>query len=454
MASKAWRSGGIAGGAHTAAKASWSSVRTERRRPRGATSIALAALVVLLAACGVPAPAVDVRPGTTVWSDLVASVAVEDEVLAVAVGADGEVAFGGATYGDVGADPNQGGADGFVALLEADGSERWRVQIGDVGEDRVADLAVRADGVVVAVGTIAPSADGGDAFAFAFDGATGAVLWKLGVITPEADAAVAVVVAPDGTAFVAGTTRGTVPPAVNAGFRDAFLMRLTPAGVADGYLQFGGPGFDEAVDLVLLPDGDLVLVGATGDAVPGATGAGPLFAARFAPDLAAPPTWVVQAGGTLDVVAGAAAVDPDGDVVVVGQVSGQVGADPAIDDYDVFVARIAAGGGAPAFVRQVGTAGSDEAVAVVVDAAGRTWVAGTTTTLAPGGDASEAMLYVFGADDALLLEEVVPVGAFAGAQAVALAADREVGVGGWSAAAAPGDRSGWDGFVVRRRHAP
>jgi hypothetical protein len=415
-------------------------------------------LAALLGACGAPTatptPTVDVRPGTTVWSDVVASAGVEDEVLAVAVGADGVVAYGGATYGDVGTDPNQGGADGFVVLLEADGTERWRVPIGDAGEDRVADLAVRADGVVLAVGTIEPSADGGDAFAFALDGATGAVLWKQAVITPETDAAVAVVVAPDGTAFVAGHTRGTVPPAVNAGFRDAFLLRLTPAGVEDGYLQFGGPGFEDAVDLVLLPGGDVVLVGSTGGAVPGATGAGQLFAARFAPDLAAAPSWVVQSGDALDVVPGAAAVDPDGDVVVVGLVSGQVGGDPALGDYDVFVARLAAGGGAPTYVRQVGTVGYDVAGSVAVDAAGLVWATGSTTVYAPGGDVAEAVLYVFGPDDALVRREVVPAGAHAGANALALVGDREVVVGGWSAAAAPGDRSGWDGFVVRRRHAP
>ena len=266
--------------------------------------------------------------------------------------------------------------------------------------------------------------------------------------------AVAVVVASDGTAFGAGTTRGTVPPAVNAGNRDAFLVRLTPAGVVDGYLQFGGAGFEDAVAVALLNGGDVVLVGWTGSTVPDAVGTGPLFAARFAPDLSAPPTWVVQAGGDLDVVPGGAAVDPDGDLVVVGQVSGQVDVDPVVGDYDVFVARVAAGDGATTFVRQVGTVGFDEAVAVAVDAAGRTWVAGTTTSIAPGGDTAEAALYAFGPDDALLRREVLPVGAYAGGNALALVGDREVVVGGWSAAAAPGDRSGWDGFVVRRRHAP
>ena len=102
----------------------------------------------------------------------------------------------------------------------------------------------------------------------------------------------------------------------------------------------------------------------------------------------------------------------------------------------------------------MGTVGYDVAGSVAVDAAGRVWVAGSTTVFAPGGDTAEAVLYVFGADDALLRREVLPVGTYAGANALALVDDREVVVGGWSAASMPGDRSGWDGFVVRRRHAP
>lgn len=409
---------------------------------------------LLLAACGAPAPAVDVAPGVTVWDEVVATVGAEDEVLAVAAGPGGVVAIAGRTDGDVGTHPNQGGADGFVALLEADGAERWRVPIADVGDDAVRGVAVRPDGAVVAVGTVTTSpGDPTAAFVHGLDGATGATLWKRAVTSPEGAEAVAVTVDGAGAAFVAGHLRGDLPPSVNQGFRDAFLLRVTPAGALDGDRLFGGPGFDDAVDVVLLPDGDVVLVGATGDALPGAVGAGPLFAARFAPDLAAPPTWVVQAGGAFDVVPGAAAVDPDGDVVVVGQVSGAVGADPAVGDYDVFLARVPASGAAVAFVRQVGTVDYDQALDVAVDDVGRAWVAGATTAFA-AGDRVEAALYVFGADAALRRREALPVAAHAGANALALVGDREAVVGGWSAAATPGDRSGWDGFVVRRRHVP
>jgi len=424
-------------------------VRTERTR-LGRLGGSFAALAALAVACVTAPPAVDVRPGTTVWSVGVATAGVDDEVLAVAVGTDGVVAFGGATRGDVGSNPNQGEGDGFVVLLEADGAERWRVQLGDAGDDQVAALAIRDDGVVVAVGTT-ESVLGGptSAIVVGLDGATGATLWKRGVASPEGAAGVAVAVDASGVAFVAGHMRGDLPPAVNQGFRDAFLLRVTAAGDIDGYLLFGGSSFDSAADVVLLPGGDVVLVGATGDAVPGAVGTGQFFVARFAPDLLTPPAWVIQAGGDLDVVPAAAAVDPDGDVVVVGLVSGQLGADPFIDQYDVFVARLPAGGAPPAFVRQVGTAGYDEAAAVAVDAAGRVWVVGTEYGFGPGANTSDVVLHVFGPDDALLRREVLPVGAVAGARALALAGDREVVVGGWNVAAVPTDL---DGFVIRRRY--
>ena len=414
--------------------------------------------LVLLAAVGCSAPrATDVGPGTTIVSAPIVSVGVEDEVRAVAVGPGSVVAFGGATAGQLTVDAPNGDLDAFVVLLEADGGERWRAQFGGAGEDAVTDLVVRDDGVVVAVGLTTEAWPAlPDAIVVAFDGTTGATLWNHVVATPERDVAVAVVVDGEGRAYVAGTTRGSIAPFVSAGFDDVYVARFTPAGVLDAFVQFGGTGFDRAYDLALLPGGDVVLVGETGDVVPGAGPAfqGPAFAVRFAADLAASPVWVVQGGGTdginLDLVA--LAVDPGGDLIAAGFTTGQVGPDPKQGDYDLVLARIAATDGTLSFVRQVGGANAHFGSSLAVDAAGRAWVGGTVFTFDPVEDTSEATLWVFGQDDALLLSEVVPVGTHGGATAVALAGDREVWLGGWAAAAMPGARSGWDGFLVRRRH--
>lgn len=413
-------------------------------------------VTLLLAACG-GAPQGGVGPGTTVGSAPIASAGAEDEVLAVAVGPGGVVAFGGATGGQLTADPPRGGNDAFVVLLEPDGGERWRVQFGDPGEDAVTDLAVRDDGVVIAVGFVAEAPPAPSlAFAIAFDGATGATLWKQEVATPERDVASAVVVDDDGRAYVAGTTRGAVAPFTNGGGSDVFVARITPAGVRDAFVQFGGAGFETAYDLALLPGGDAVLVGEAGDAVPGSGPSylGPAFAARFTAELSPTPVWVVQgggaSGGNVDLLA--LAVDPDGDLVAVGHATGPVGAEPHRGDYDVVLARIAAADGALSFARQVGGATADYANALAVDAEGRAWVGGSVSAFGPIEDLSQAVLYVFGPDDALLLREVLPVGEHGGVNAVAIAGDREAVLGGWTAADMPGARSGWDGFLLRRRH--
>jgi hypothetical protein len=397
----------------------------------------------------------EVAAGTTTGDASIASSGLEDEVLAVAVGPGGVVAFGGATSGQLTTELAQGGNDGFVVLREADGSERWRVQFGDKGEDAVTGLALRDDGVVVAVGYTADAWPALPlAFVIAFDGATGTTLWKQAVATPLRDVAAAVAVDASGRAYVAGTTHGSVAPFTNAGFSDVFVARIDPDGMIDGFVQFGGPGSERAHDLALLPDGDVVLVGYAGGVVPGAGPdyLGPAFAVRFTADLAPTPSWVTQAGENAGAQLNALAVGPDGDLVAAGYATGQVGADPHGGDYDLILARIAAADGALSFVRQVGGATQDYGRALAVDDAGRAWVGGVVFTFDPVEDLSEAVLHVFGPDDSLLLREVLPVGKHGAVNAIALAEGREVWLGGWTAADMPGARFGWDGFLLRRRY--
>jgi len=52
----------------------------------------------------------------------------------------------------------------------------------------------------------------------------------------------------------------------------------------------------------------------------------------------------------------------------------------------------------------------------------------------------------------LLHRDLPAVGVHDAALAVAVAGDREIVVGGWTATAMPGFNPGWDGFVVRRRY--
>ncbi|MCP3162463.1 SBBP repeat-containing protein [Myxococcus qinghaiensis] len=89
-----------------------------------------------------------------------------------------------------------------------------------------------------------------------------------------------------------------------------------------------------------------------------------------------PPDWQRQLGSTADELA--LSVSSVGDAVyVAGHTGGQLGSTPSSGGQDVFVAKYGLDG-ALAWVRQVGTAMNDRALAVTADLAGNVYVAGYT----------------------------------------------------------------------------
>ncbi|GMU01780.1 SBBP repeat-containing protein [Corallococcus caeni] len=89
-----------------------------------------------------------------------------------------------------------------------------------------------------------------------------------------------------------------------------------------------------------------------------------------------PPAWVRQLGATLDEQANAVAVSGTS-VYVVGQTTSQLGVEPKAGGQDAFVARYDTTGNLQ-WVHQLGTSGTDRAIAVTTDADGNAYVAGTT----------------------------------------------------------------------------
>jgi hypothetical protein len=397
--------------------------------------------------------------GQSVWTRAIVTAA-EDVVEAVAVGPAGEVVVGGRVGAALVANQHQGESDAFVMKRAADGSELWRVQFGTAGDDAVTALAIRTDGDVIAVGyrEAGPfSGYQGDAFVRRLAAADGSMVWDVPLSTAGDDAAAAVALDGAGRAFVVGSTRGSFPGWANAGSTDVFVARVGGSGVFEEVYQTGTLSSDEGTAVVVLPGGDVLAFGVAGETLPGAASVSAegddAFTLRLAPDLGF--QWVVQLGATgFDVQAYGAALGSDGDVRLVGQTYGPLEAGAFVGDADVFVARVSAVDGAVVWLRQVGSAGYDDATAVAVDDEGRAWVVGDTNGDLAGPLAGErgAFVLLFGEDGALLHRDLPAVGVHDAALAVAVAGDREIVVGGWSAATMPGFNPGWDGFVVRRRY--
>jgi hypothetical protein len=414
-------------------------------------------LPLLLVAC-TPPPSGG-WAGSTTWTQPIVTAA-EDVVHAVAVGSEGELVFGGLVGADLVAGQHQGGSDAFVVKRAADGSELWRVQFGTAGDDAVTALAIRADGDVVAVGyrEAGPfSGFVGEAFARRLAAADGSEVWDVSLATAGDDAAAAVALDGSGGAYVAGTTRGAFPGFANAGFGDAFVARIDANGVVQEVYQTGTPSSDEATAVVVLPGGDVLVNGVAGDTLPGAASVSPegddAFTLRLSPDLGF--QWVVQLGAFgWDVQAYGAALAADGDLRLVGRTFGPLEAGAFVGDADVFVARVSPVDGGVVWLRQVGSTAYDDPAAVAVDDEGRAWVVGDTAGDLAGPLSGErgAFVLVFDEDGELLHRDLPAVGVHDAARAVAVAGDREIVVGGWTAATMPGFNPGWDGFVVRRRY--
>ena len=299
-----------------------------------------------------------------------------DVANAVAVQADGKIVIAGQAY------PtrdfavirlNSNGtfdttADAFPGDFDGDG--QLGINFGG-SSDAAHDVVLQPDGKIVLVGVV-PGAGGDDYLAtrrnadgsldtfFAAGGTDGDGFWTFD-FSGGTDVAKAVVVQPDGAIVIAG--RGNPN-------NDFAMTRLSSNGVpdtsfdTDGHIGIDFGGSDGAYDVVLQPDGKVVVAGF----VPGAGGSDDFGAARLNPN--GSPDGTFGPGGKLTVDFGGAdlaegvALQADGAIILAGY--GQPGA-----STDLAVARLAVPstppatpvvpgafcGGAPATI--VGTSGSD-----------------------------------------------------------------------------------------------
>lgn len=250
-----------------------------------------------------------------------------------------------------------------AALLSAIPPDVWARGLGGPGRERATGVATDRGGAVYAVGQIAGEAtlgtsrvasSGPDALVTALD-KNGQVAWAHAFGGPGSDEARAVANLTEGDLFVVGSFSGTVDfdpgpgrtELVSAGGTDVFVLRLTPAGGIVWARRLGGPQEDTGLDIAVNPKG------------------------------------VVVAGsfqGAMD--AGSSRLSSAGKA-------------------DGFVARLDLTG-APQWAQRIGGPQGDEALSVVLDASGETWVAGSFEEKAAIGKEGGAILESAGKSDGFL----------------------------------------------------
>lgn len=323
----------------------------------------------------------------------------KDAVADVAVDAAQNVYAAGTFAGQADALPIPGptilsdgaASDGFLLALDAGGTVRYALPIGGTQQDSAGAVGVSPAGVVTVAGTFRGSADfarnaipvqvasqgGADVFLASYSSA-GVLIRTLdiGGLADQALAPGGLTVDATGGAAVLGTFAGATDfnpsPAIvsrtSIGATDVYLARFDANGVFLSVATIGGTGSATPVGLVLDASGDAVITGAFSGALDfdpsvgtaaltslGTAGATDIFAARYTATGSF--LWVSRMGESTSAAdrknsGSAVAVDPLGNLLLVGRFFGAPDLDPgssafrftSFGDADGFVVKLTSGG--------------------------------------------------------------------------------------------------------------
>ena len=166
-------------------------------------------------------------------------------------------------------DSSYAGGDAFLAKFAGDGKLLFSTYIGGSGADEIFAIAVGPDNDVFLAGDTYSSDFGTpDAWQKKLSGSTDGFIARLSAAgdqlywlsyigaRPGATRALGVTVDGSGSPYIVGytsaknfpTTEHAVQPNFTGGFRDAFLLKLTPDGSAAQYLTYIGGSFSGQSD--------------------------------------------------------------------------------------------------------------------------------------------------------------------------------------------------------------
>ena len=301
--------------------------------------------------------------GTELWTSEFGSPSAEWG-FAVAADASGNIIVVGATEGAFPGHTNAGYEDAYVQKLSPSGDELWTIQFGSPDLDRASGVAVDASGNIIVAGRIQgaafipenpaedvpvdlPVKGGGiplsgtsDAFVRKLSPA-GLELWTVRFGSPGFVEASAVAVDGTGNIIVVGHTIGALPGQSRAGYDDAFVRKLSPAGQELWTRQFGSRTYGGALAVAVDRAGNIIVAGHTTGVLPGQTGAGlsDAFVRKFSPE--GSELWTRQFGSPNRDAATGVAIDGKGNIAVVGEAYGALPGQTDAGSGDTFVIALA-----------------------------------------------------------------------------------------------------------------
>ncbi|RYZ42350.1 MAG: hypothetical protein EOO71_08370 [Myxococcaceae bacterium] len=305
-----------------------------------------------------------------------------DRATAVATDADGNAYVAGTTFGGLDFYTNAGGIDFFIAKYDADGNRLWLRQNGTQMDDFATGLAIGADDTLYFAGYTGGSfANGGNAnnydIVVALYDTGGNPYWLQQYGTPTGDMARGIAVTPTHEVYVVGNTHGSLDGTTSPVSSDIFLLKLDILGAQQWVRQIDAGDLDDAKSVAVGPDGGVYLAGETFGSLDGNTNNGTIDVLLARYDSAGNRDWSRMLGSAQTDYAFGVAVTSDNVVQLVGYTSAPLDGNPRVGSFDAFLTRYDALG-SKLGTRTLGSPAQDIAYGVAVDASGNTFVVGHT----------------------------------------------------------------------------
>lgn len=305
-----------------------------------------------------------------------------DRATAVATDVAGNVYVAGNTFGSLDFYTNAGGMDYFIAKYDAAGNRQWLLQNGTQMDDFATGLAVGAPDKLFFTGYTGGSfANGGnpsnyDIVVALYDTA-GNPYWLQQYGTPTSDVARGIAVTPTHEVYVVGNTSGSLDGTTTPVNTDIFLLKLNILGAQQWVRQIDAGELDDAKSVAVGPDGGIYLAGETFGSLDGNTNHGTVDVLLARYDSAGNRQWSRMLGGAQPDYAFGVSVTANNVVQLVGYTSNVLDGNPYAGSLDAFLTRYDALG-TKLGTRTLGTPFHDSARGVAVDATGNAYVVGTT----------------------------------------------------------------------------
>ncbi len=263
-----------------------------------------------------------------------------DRADAAVVDANGNLYVAGSTEGALDVPYTGDSYDAFVRKYDSSGAYLWTRQLGTPENDWGQDVALDADGNVYLVGYTLGALEGthygagGDAYLRKYDPDGNVLLtWQYGTALGASASGVAVDGA--GNVYVVGEVEGAFD-GDSAGASDAYVMKFDPAGTRLWVRQFGDLDYESVTGVALDGEANVYVVGSTYGSIDAINaGSSDVFVRGY--DTDGQLLLGRQFGSSGDDWGNDIAVSPNGDVFVVGAVSGTMDGQSPVGANDAFV---------------------------------------------------------------------------------------------------------------------